>query len=183
MKDRGEKTLIKRPFQFLAFILALSILIIILKILNWIPLALDRDIMRKYASIEEVRGTLKVNEILVPSYFPQRLKWPPSEILAQGKPYPAIVMEFRDIERGDVNMIIIQAGSPDFRADEKIRITDVKERADHTMKGRDAHLEVGSCQQGEPCSRISWDEGELRVEIILKSPPFELIKIAESMIR
>lgn len=175
--------MVKKPLQLLSFILALTILIAVLKVVNWIPLVLDREIMRKYASINEVRATLKVKEILIPSYFPQRLKWPPSEILAQGKPYPAIVMEFRDTERGDVSLMIIQAGSADFRADEKIRITDVIERVDHMMKGRDAHLEVGSCRQGVPCSRMVWDEGESRIEIIIKSPPFELIKIAESMVQ
>lgn len=172
-----------RFLQFAAFALAAGALIVALKLLNWLPLALDRDVMRRYESIDEVRESVNIEKVYVPLYFPQRLTWPPSEIVAQGKPYPAIVMEFNDVERGTTTLIISQTTSPNFKADDKIPFTTIKESADYTLKEREAHLEVGTCEGGGPCSRISWKEGGYRIVIVMRSEPFELIKIAESMLR
>ena len=43
-------------------------------------------------------------------------------------------------------------------------------------------LDVGTCKNDEPCSRISWTENDFTFTLTMKSPPFDLIKIAESML-
>jgi hypothetical protein len=182
MTEGGEAKLENRAFRLISLVLAVGILILLLKVLNWVPLALDRDIIRRYESIEEVQGKLKLEKIYIPSYFPQSLKWPPSEILAQGKPFPAVLMEFRDIEKGEPSLIITQAGSPDFDPVSTIEMREIKETVDYRLKGREAIIEVGSCHRGDTCSQIYWDEGSYRVTVLLKAPPMELIKIAESML-
>jgi len=169
--------------NFFVFVLTIALLVTVLKVLNWLPTAVEEGLMRKYSSIEDVRSKLKLREILVPSYFPQSFSWPPSVILAQTKPFPAIIMEFKHIESGDTSIIISQAASQDFIADNKLRMTQVREKLPFPLKGRKASLIVGTCKNEEKCAQISWDEGKYKMTIIMKSTPFDLIKIAESMLR
>ena len=59
----------------------------------------------------------------------------------------------------------------------------IKEQATYPLKGRSAILEVGSGVKGEPCSRISWREKDVRITVLARLTPFELMKVAESMLR
>lgn len=171
----------RKLIRFFSFAVMIAVSMVILKVANWLPLAVRSDGMRQYGSIEEVRQKLKIRDIYIPSYFPQSFSWPPSAILAQGRPFAAIVMEFRHLEKGDVALVISQAASADFRADWKIKLTQVRETLPYTLKGKNSVLTVGTCREGEPCSRISWDEGRYRMDIIAKYTPIELVRIAESM--
>lgn len=172
----------KKVVGFLYFAVTVVILVVVLKVTNWLPSALQEGAMREYGSIEEVRARLQVRDIIVPSYFPQSFKWPPSRILAQSRPFFAIIMEFRHQGTGEVALIIHQTSGADFTADKKITIGQIKERVTYPLKGRAALLEVGACKGDSPCSRISWNEGNYRVKLAMRSAPFDLIKIAESMI-
>ncbi len=174
-----RKTLL-RIFTFAA---AVGILAGGLKLVNWIPLVAQKNLLRNYSDIEAAKAELGIREIIVPSYFPQSLSWPPSAVLAQNKPYPAVVMEFRQMGTKDTVLVISEALSDEFRADDKIRITQVKERIDRPLKGRESVLEAGFCSKGETCSRVSWKEGPLRIEVMAKSSPVEMLKVAESMLR
>jgi len=64
-----------------------------------------------------------------------------------------------------------------------MEISRVRERATYPLKGRSAILEVGFCGNGEPCSRISWREKNVRITVLARLTPFELLKVAESMLR
>jgi hypothetical protein len=37
--------------------------------------------------------------------------------------------------------------------------------------------------KGEPCSRISWREKDVRITVLARLTPIELMKVAESMLR
>ena len=173
----------KKVFGFLYFAVTIVVLIGVLKVTNWLPTVFQEGIIRKYSSIEEVKSRLRLRDIHVPSYFPQKFKWPPSRILAQSKPFIAVAMEFRNMETGETALIISQAADKDFASDKKIVISQIKERVDYSLSGRPSVLEVGVCRNDVPCSRISWQEGSNWIRVEMKSPPLELIRIAESMIR
>lgn len=168
---------------FFAFSAGIGILVLGLKFFNWLPLMVQVDSMREYKDVEEVKGALQIKTLFIPSYFPQNLNWPPSKILAQGKPFLAVIMEFEKMTGKDTMLLISQSTSEDFLPEEKIKIIKVKESISYPVKGRDALLRVGMCQRNEPCSGISWKEGEYTIHVLIKSAPFELIKIAESMLR
>lgn len=173
----------KKFLSFFYFALTVVILIAALKIFNYLPMMIQKDTMRRYHSIEDVKSKLNIKEIPVPSYFPQSLVWPPSEIFAQNKPFTAVVIEFRHARTGDIALIITQADSKDFKADEKIKIVQIKEKISYPLKGRTVALEAGMCKNEEPCSRIAWDDGRYRITVTAKTSPPELLKISESMIR
>lgn len=168
---------------FLPFLLMLAVLVVALKVLNWVPLVVQKESARRYNSVEEVRRTLNVRDILVPTYFPQQISWPPSEILAQGAPFPAVVMTFHRAGTGEAALVIVQSEGRPLNIGDAIHIAAVKEKVAYTMLGRDAELTVGACKNGEPCSRITWKEGDYSMTVLMKATPFELTKIAESMLR
>lgn len=172
----------RKFLSFFYFMATVVMLIIVLKIANWLPLVIQKDSMRKYHNIEDVKSKLNMKDIFVPSYFPHNFAWPPAEILAQNKPFKAVVMEIKHSLKGDVAIIISQAESKAFNADEKIRILQVKERVNYSLKERNVLLETGACKNNEPCSRITWNEGQYRISITATLLPPELVKIAESMI-
>jgi len=169
--------------NFLTFALMIGILIAALKVMNWLPLAMQKETIRRYASVEEVHAALGMKNIYVPSYFPQQITWPPATILAQGKPFFAIVMEFTRADKRNIALVISQSEGGALDVENPIKITDVTEKVQYTIKGRDAALTVGTCGNDEPCSGITWREEKYTVSVLMKSAPFELTKIAESMIR
>jgi len=169
-----------RALLYLA--MTVGILVLALKFLNYLPMAIQTETIRRYQSIDEVRSRLNLRDIFVPSYFPQGLAWPPSVILAQGKPFEAVIMEFGSTEKEGVVLIICQSASADFKPDEKIRIQRIKDRIDYMSQGKSMTLEAGVCDSGELCSRVSWSDAGRTITVTAKSEPPELVKIAESMI-
>jgi hypothetical protein len=167
------------PVVFAGVILAV---VITLKVLNWLPSVVEEGLMKQYGSVEEVKAALHMKEVHVPTYFPPRFLWPPSRILAQTKPYDAVVMEFNDKERGDVAFVTVQSASERFRPDRKIEMVQTKERVTYLLKGRQALLEIGACRNEEPCCALSWNEGPYRMTLVMKSVPVDLIRVAESMV-
>lgn len=169
--------------RFLIFAVLAAALAGGLKLFNWIPLAAQKELMREYGDLDEMKAALNFSHVYVPSYFPQNLAWPPSRILAQRKPYPALVLEFTQAETGRAALVISQAASDDFLPGGAIEIAKVRERTTFSMKGREFLLEVGLGRKGEPCSRVSWREGQVRLTVAGKAPPQEVIRVAESLLR
>lgn len=160
-----------------------GVVVTLLATANWLPSLKQRGFARQYGSIEEAKGSLGLKHILVPAYFPEGISWPPSLILAQNKPYKAVVMEFKRAETMETALIVIQS---DLRGSDtqlqRIRLSELKEESQYRLKGQSALLQVGTCDNGTPCSRIAWQDSGLHCTVLLMAPPFELIKIAESMI-
>lgn len=173
----------RRSAGIVTFALAVVALVAILRGLNWLPTTVSKELLARYDTLEAARAGSGLREVFVPAYIPQNLKWPPAAILAQGKPFPALVMEFERIDARETVLVISQSASDALRLDGKIRLAQVKEKARYALKGRHAILEVGSSEGGEPCSRLAWTEGNLRIVVLSKSSPFETINIAESMIQ
>jgi len=174
----------KKMTGLFSFGLMVVVLIGALKLLNWIPSAVQDGFVREFKTVDEVNSKLGIRDIYIPSYFPQNFKWPPTAICAQTRPYSAIVMEFRDVDRGGVGLTIsqVEAGAP-FIAGDRIGLSQIREKVIYPLKGRMASLEVGVGNNDEPCSRISWIEGKYRITVSMRSRPFDLLKIAESMLR
>ncbi len=170
-----------RTYGVLYLLAAVAITVVVLKAINWLPMALQKETMRKYNSVEEVRNKLNIRHVYVPTYFPPSIVWPPTEILAQTRPYPAVLMVFRRPGGKDPALVITQADSDAFPGSTIISFSEVRQKVDYWLKNRKTLLEVGVCRKDE-CSRMSWTEGNTRITLTMKSPPFELIRIADSML-
>jgi hypothetical protein len=165
-------------------IVMVAVIVILLALLNWIPSLIHEDFVQKYDSIRETARSLGHDyKILVPTYFPEGISWPPSLILAQKKPYKAVVIEFSESESMKTFLILIQSSlqKSDLKL-QRITMTDVTEKTEYSLKGTAALLTVGTCDTGINCSSITWNENAHHFTVLIMSSPFELIKVAESMI-
>lgn len=169
--------------KFLVFGVMVAILVVVLDLLNWLPVAVLRGGVKKYKTIEDVKSDLNISRVYLPSYFPQYLVWPPSEIYARRRPARMVLMHFTNYEKKEVVLSIRQAeaGDPDPL---KSRIEPVKlrRREPIIIKGRKGMVSLGLCRGGEPCNSVAWQEDGYVLEIVAKDSVNELRKIAESMV-
>jgi hypothetical protein len=166
---------------FLSFAAILLVLLAALKLFNWAPTVLDPGGLREYPSIPAAMSSLQTQDLLVPSYFPEQVRWPPRSILAQSKPYPAMAVAYAGTRREAIVLHTTQAASAEFAPDTGIALTTLRETVPYDLEGREAILEVGVCSTGEPCSRLTWQQDRYWIKVEMVSSPFELIRIAESM--
>jgi hypothetical protein len=168
--------------KYLLFGAIVFVTVIVLSLLNWLPSAVQKDGLRRYKSIEDVKSHLKMKDIFMPSYFPQYLIWPPTEIYAQKKPYKLVLMHFTNYERKDIVLSIRQADPADpAPLASRIEPVTIKQRDRTIIKGREGLLSIAQCPGGEPCNSVRWREDGYDVEIVAKDSVKELLKIAESM--
>jgi hypothetical protein len=172
----------KRSKGFIIFIMAIVALIVSLKMLNWVPGSIQEGLLGTYKTVDEVRSTLHVRDVYLPSYYPQGLRWPPTRILAQSRPYIAVMTEFTRHQDDRTALVIAQTTMPHPALKMRLEMISANERVHAPFKGRNGMLEAGLCGTNEPCSRISWSEPPYRLEVIMLSPPSEIMKIAESMV-
>lgn len=180
-----QKIMIGKSLRGLLWMLLMAGLVVtVLAAINWLPSRMQKGFVRQYDSIEEAKRSLGLDNVLVPAYFPEGITWPPSLVLAQIKPYRAVVMEFKKAESMETALIVIQsslhAGDAQFQ---RIALSELKEETQYRLKGKIVLLQVGTCDNGTPCSRMKWQDNGLYCTVLLMSSPFELIKIAESMIQ
>ncbi len=169
--------------RLVSFGIGIAILVGATMAVNRVPITVQGDLLREYDSIDAVSTGLPSLPIYAPSYFPEDLRWPPSRVLAQGRPFPAVLMEFAGQKSGGPVLVICQSAGGAFPPGDKLRRSKVKERTAYSLKGRNALLEVGSCGDGARCSRVAWTEGAYRIDVTGRSAPLDLIRVAESMIR
>jgi hypothetical protein len=168
---------------FVVFAAMTAILVGLLQLINWIPSAIQEGALQEYASIEAVRAQSKIGTVYAPVFYPKSVQWPPVLIAAQTRPYPAVVTHFRGSESpGETILIITQTALDHPPLSNNIRLESVRETVSYTFKNRVAVLEVGPCKKDDTCSRMTWDESEYRITLVMRSSPAELVQMAESMI-
>jgi len=180
-----KKESLGRTVRGLFWIIVMAAVVVaLLALVNRLPSILNEDSVRRYDSIGEATQSLGFDsKALVPTYFPEGILWPPSLILAQSKPYKAVVIEFREAETVKTALIVILSSLKGSNVQlQRITMTELKEKSEYMLKGKAAFLEVGTCEKMETCSRMSWHENGLNFTVLLMSSPFELIKVAESMV-
>ena len=179
-----EKRILKLLRGFLLMLLASAGVVALLAALNWVPSLMQKDFVKQYNSIDEAKRFSGITTVLIPTYFPEGISWPASFIVAQKRPYQALVTEFRETASGKTSLIIIQSSSPDAEKQfQRIRISEIKEETEFPLKGRSATLRTGTCDNGMSCSSLMLQEGSIYHSVLFMSSPFELIKVSESMIR
>ncbi len=163
---------------------SLLLLIVALIAIRYISGVLQKESLRTYKGIKELKKNFE--GLIIPTYFPEFLKWPPSRIVAQKRAYRAIAIELKDKE-DNIALVLTESEREDFRL-QGLSIKESVETLSYDIKGRKAILRVGSCSpilkpaETQRCSDLTWKEGNYYINIIIRSGPFELLKIAESMI-
>jgi hypothetical protein len=164
-------------FSFLVTIVAV---LLVLKLLNWLPSALQKEDIRKYSSVDDVRTALKIPRIYIPAYFPEYIKWPPAEIFAQRKPFPLVMMHFTHRDSKSFALSFFQWDSK-ANFEPKSEVLYVRKESPVNIRGRTGTLVIAVCSGRERCNRISWEEENYRITLIADDSPEQLIRMAESI--
>ena len=177
-----KKNTLKQLHMGFAFFVTIMVVLLVLKLLNWLPSLLLDEGIKKYGSVDDVRTALKIPKVYIPAYFPEYIKWPPAEIFAQRRPFPLIMMHFTHRDSRSFALSLFQVDSrAGFEPKYKSDILYVRKESPVSIKGRPGTLEIAVCSGRERCNRVSWEEGIFRLTIIADDTPEQLLKIAESI--
>jgi len=177
-----NKPRVKQLKRGLSFIVTVAVILLVLKLLNWLPSVLENEGLRKYGSVDDVRAALKISKVYVPAYFPEYIQWPPAEIFAQRRPFPLIMMHFthRDSKSFALSLFQVDARAA-FELPYKSDVLYVRKESQVNVKNRVGKLVIAVCSGRERCNRLSWEEGMYRITLIADDTPEQLIKMAESV--
>src|SRR5574340_261823 len=89
-----KKNMVKQLHRGFSFFVTVAVVILLLKLFNWLPSVVQDEGLKKYSSVEEVRTALNIPRVYIPAYFPEYIKWPPAEIFAQKRPFPLVIVHF-----------------------------------------------------------------------------------------
>ena len=170
-----------------AALFAATILIIagLLSLLNWVPLIMQKQKLKSFSSPDVAAKELHIRKIYLPSYLPEHLNlvWPPSEIYGQDTPFSAVAMYLSYKQKQELGLALHQSDAKaPYRLEPRIKIRPQKTASQISLKGRNALLVPGICDDNTPCNQLSWDEHGTTITVIGKFPARDVIKIASSMI-
>jgi hypothetical protein len=172
----------RHAVSLFVFLFFTGALVLALKFLNRLPGMFQPGAVRRYPTIAAAQSELGIRKIYVPAYFPTTLTWPPSRILAQSKPFEAVVLEFRRVDSTEVALVITQTSSPRLPPEPTLHLRRIQETASVDLKGRKAVVESGFCDDGDPCSQITFVDSELWMTVQMRSSVAELMLLAGSMV-
>ena len=110
----GRTSLKRNMFSFVLFLMTSAVVLLSIKLMNWLPLTLQNETLRRYASIEAAQAALPGLQIHVPAYFPQTISWPPEHVFAQTRPFPWVLMRFNYRNSSQEALLITQSRSDPF---------------------------------------------------------------------
>ncbi len=161
------------------FLVTVGALVLVLRVLDWLPLAIKKDTVRRYSTLEGVREELGRRDIYLPSYFPQSLRWPPSEIYASRD---VLLMHFTHMETGELILSLSQTARGVKPLSSRLEPERIIKQDTALLKGREVKLSLAVCKDGKPCNRALLGEGGYTLEVIFRGPVEELQKITESLL-
>ncbi len=169
--------------RLVLFLVVVAAVMMILKLLNWIPVSMRGEGLSRYKTVDDARTGLKLKKIYLPAYFPQYLKWPPREVYAQKKPFVVVLMHFSGRDSDDIVLSIREAESGHLEfLKSRIEPEAVTGEENITLKGRPAMLVHGVCPGKEPCNSVTWQDRGYDFTVIMKDSSKELLRVSESML-
>jgi hypothetical protein len=177
---KGHKA--KQFHRIFSFFATVAVVLLLLKLLNWLPSVLENEGLKKYGSVDDVREALKISRIYMPAYFPEHIQWPPAEIFAQRKPFPMVMMHFTHRDSKGFALSLYQVDSRAvFELPYKSDVLYVRKESQVDIRNKVGTLIVAVCSERERCNRLSWEEGVYRITLIADDSPDQLIKMAQSI--
>ena len=177
-----KRDTMKQFHMVFSFFVTVIVVLLVLKLFNWLPSVLEEEGLRKYRSADDVTAALKIQRVYLPTYFPEYIQWPPAEIFAQKKPFVMVLMHFshRDSKSFALTFYQITAGAA-FEPKDMSDILYVRKESAVAIKGRAGTLVTAVCSGRVRCNRISWEDANYRITLIADDTPEQLIKMAESI--
>jgi hypothetical protein len=150
-------------------------------LLNILPLYFDKSLLRGYTNINELKNSLKIKDLLLPTYLPENIKWPPSKILGQSTPYLAIILEFTSATNNDTILFISISENKNFKYPNNIILHNNSKTFTININNRPALIKAGFCQDNINCSEIIINDVKYQIVLKGKIQLPVLLKIAKSI--
>ena len=177
-----KKDKVKQLQRGFSFLVTVAVVLLLLKLLNWLPSVLENEGLKKYGSVDDVRAALKIPKVYIPAYFPEYIQWPPAEIFAQRRPFPMVMMHFTHRDSKSFALSLYQVDSrAAFELPYKSDVLYVRKESQVDVKNKVGTLVIAVCSGQERCNRLSWEEGVYRITLIADDSPEQLIKMAQSV--
>lgn len=140
----------------------------------------SRGVVR-HASVESAEHQLRV-QLLVPTYFPDRLSWPPAEVKTATGPPRAAALSFEG-RGGSVDRLLLVQTLADVPAPRTLLPRGEEFfRREIEVKGRAALLRDIRLPSGEVWQELSLTVGVRRVTLRYEGPGGELLRMAGSLL-
>jgi hypothetical protein len=156
-----------------------------LKLLDRIPglvLGTPHGVTR-YQDIEQAERALG-QDVLVPPYFPDTLRWPPTSIEATAGPSPAVALRFAGRDgRPDRLQICETLGPDEASAREILPDVAVLETATVLVEGTRARLRRVLADDGRLLHELTWRLGQRSFVLRFDGPVDQLLAMAQSLER
>ena len=156
-----------------------------LKLLDRIPglvLGTPHGVTR-YPNIEQAEHALG-NDVLVPPYFPDTLRWPPTSVEVTSGPSPAVALHFAGRDGRPDRLQICETLGPDAASAREI-LPDVAvlETATVLVEGTRAGLRRVLTDDGRLLHELTWRMGQRLFVLRFDGPVDQLVAMAQSLER
>ncbi len=165
----------------LSITFVMGMIVASLYLLKMVPSYLQESEEKSYNNIEEAEYTLGLR-VFLPSYFPEYLIWPPSEIKVVRKPSLTISLVFLSRSHRNPSLVLHQI-FPSINEVES-SLTELKKPLQETkvsVGGVNGTLIIGMGEDGKRWTQLSWKAADRRMVLIANFSVEDLLKIARSI--
>ena len=167
--------------KYFYLFLSIGSLLCFLILLNVLPLYINKNLLREYKNINELKNSLKIQNLPLPSYLPDSINWPPSKILGQSTPYLAIVLVLNSNIKNEPILYVGISESKIFKYPDIICSCNNSKSFTTNINGHPAKLKAGFCDEIINCSEIIIDNGKYQIVLKSKMQLPILLRISESI--
>ncbi len=172
----------KNIYRWMTFAVTIVIAVALLKLLNWVPSVIEEEGIRKFRTLDEAQAAMKTTKIAVPSYFPERIQWPPYEIFAQRKPFSLVMMHFSHADSRTLALALYQYDARGtFEPPFQESVVHVRKEMTVPVGTRSGFLTIAVCRGNRLCNSLSWEIDGITHLLVYDDDPEELVKMASSM--
>ena len=140
--------------------------------------------LKECATIEEVEHQLGLN-VLLPSYFPETLRWPAGRILARREPEKQVVFVFTSRKTGEAELVLVeQFGGRELAMERRPEIPQIaRVVADSVvwLGEEQGRLVSGWSKELQRWNQLTWWRNGVSVLLITSQPFYQLMRIAKSL--
>lgn len=137
--------------------------------------------VKRYRTLEEVERKLG-ERLLLPSYFPDTLRWPPAAIRLVSGPPPSVTLAFVGREGDEERLILSQAfGRAGPLSPQLLPPGLVLQTTTVSVGGTEGELTRIRGEDGVIWHEVGWQREGRQVALRFRGPVEELLKMARSM--
>ncbi len=164
----------------LGYVLFVALLSLLLLGLHAVPHCIDAGAVRPYQKLEDVRRLFPAATLRLPTYYPERIAWPPQEILA-GKRPSVLLLHFADKNDGTLVLAIRESQLSSAQLPLRLEPVQTLQTSYFEVDGAPASLEIALCADRRPCNRVHWQADGYDYTAVGRMSGAELTRLAESM--